>query len=248
MSGEYIEKRKIMTDINMPAHVGIIMDGNGRWAEQRNLSRTEGHREGAKAVREAITHARESGIKVLTLYAFSTENWSRPIGEVTAIMEMVAKYLSSETQTMIDNGIRMKLIGDKSRFANSLLGVINRSEELTKDKTDMLLQIALNYGGRHELVRATRKIAKLAAEGILSLEDIDEKLISDNLDTKGVPDCDLIIRTGGEKRLSNFLMWQGAYSELYFSDVLWPDFDNEEFDKAIEFFSQRQRRFGGIKK
>ena len=143
---------------------------------------------------------------------------------------MVAKYLSSETQTMIDNGIRMKLIGDKSRFANSLLKVINRSEELTKDKTDMLLQIALNYGGRHELVRATRNIAKLIKEGKLSPEDIDEKLISDNLDTKGVADCDLIIRTGGEKRLSNFLMWQGAYSELYFSDILWPDFDNEEFD------------------
>ncbi len=237
-----------MQQIKLPAHVGIIMDGNGRWAEKRGLSRTEGHKEGANAVRKVITHARKKGIKVLTLYAFSTENWSRPVSEVTAIMDMVAKYLSSETQTMIDNGIRMKLIGDKKRFANTLLSVINRSEELTKDKNDMILNIALNYGGRHEIVRASQNIARLVREGKISPEDIDENMISSNLDTSNQPDCDLIIRTGGEKRLSNFLLWQGAYSELYFSDVLWPDFDEKEFDEALEFFSLRQRRFGGIKK
>lgn len=237
-----------MQEIKLPAHVGIIMDGNGRWAEQRGMSRTEGHKEGAKAVRKVITHARETGIKVLTLYAFSTENWSRPVGEVTAIMDMVGKYLTSETQTMVDNGIRMKLIGDKARFAKPLLNIINRSEDLTKDKTDMILNIALNYGGRHELVRATQNIGKLIKQGKLDPADIDEELISSHLDTAGCPDCDLIIRTGGEKRTSNFLMWQGAYSELYFSDVLWPDFDDEEFDRAIEFFSHRQRRFGGLKK
>ncbi len=237
-----------MQKTNLPAHVGIIMDGNGRWAEKRGLPRTDGHKEGANAVRRIITHARRSGIKVLTLYAFSTENWSRPVGEVTAIMDMVAKYLSSETQTMIDNGIRMKLIGDKTRFANTLLKVINRSEELTKDKTDMTLNIALNYGGRDELIRAAKKIGNLIKEGKISPEDIDERLISQHLDTYPSPDCDLIIRTGGEKRTSNFLMWQGAYSELYFSDVLWPDFDEKEFDNALEFFSLRQRRFGGLKK
>ncbi len=235
------------TTVNLPAHVGIIMDGNGRWAQMRDLPRTEGHKEGANAVRKVITHARKSGIRVLTLYAFSTENWSRPVSEVTAIMDMVAKYLSSETQTMIDNGIKMNLIGDKTRFGNALLKVINRSEELTRDKTDMTLNIALNYGGRDELIRAAKKIGRLINEGNLSPEDITEKLISDNLDTAGCPDCDLIIRTGGEKRTSNFLMWQGAYSELYFSDVLWPDFDEEEFDRAMEFYSQRQRRFGGLK-
>ncbi|MBR6800224.1 MAG: isoprenyl transferase [Eubacteriaceae bacterium] len=239
--------RKTMDIINMPAHVGIIMDGNGRWATARGLSRTEGHKEGANAVRRIITHARRSGVKVLTLYAFSTENWSRPQAEVSAIMEMVGKYLSKETSTMVENGIRMRLIGDKSRFSKSLLGVIEHSEELTSDKEDMLLQIALNYGGRDELVRAAKKIASLVAEGTISPSDITEKLISDNLDTKGAMDCDLIIRTGGEKRTSNFLMWQGAYSELYFSDVLWPDFDEDEFDRAMQFFSQRQRRFGGIK-
>ncbi len=237
-----------MQEIKLPTHVGIIMDGNGRWAESRGLTRSEGHKEGAKAVRKVITHARKTGIKVLTLYAFSTENWSRPIQEVSAIMDMVGKYLTSETQTMVDNGIKMQLIGDKARFAKPLLNIINRSEELTKDKTDMILNIALNYGGRHEIVRATQKIGKLIKEGKLDPSDIDESLIASYLDTKSCPDCDLIIRTGGERRTSNFLMWQGAYSELYFSDVLWPDFDEDEFDKAMEFFSQRQRRFGGLKK
>lgn len=237
-----------MQSINLPAHVGIIMDGNGRWAQNRGLPRTDGHKEGANAVRTVITHARRSGIKVLTLYAFSTENWSRPAGEVAAIMDMVAKYLTKETQTMVDNGIRMQLIGDKSRFAGNLLNVINRSEKLTLEKSDMILNIALNYGGRDEIIRATKKIGKLIRDGKLSPDKIDEKLISENLDTKGCPDCDLIIRTGGEKRISNFLMWQGAYSELYFSDVLWPDFDEKEFDRAMEFYSLRQRRFGGLTK
>ena len=233
--------------INLPDHIGIIMDGNGRWAQARNLPRTAGHKEGAKAVRKVITHARETGIKVLTLYAFSTENWSRPEAEVKAIMVMVGKYLSAETSTMTKNGIRMKLIGDKSRFSGSLLKTINESEEKTAHCTDMILNIALNYGGRHELIRAFRNIADEVKNGTVLPEEINEELIGKHLDTYGSGDCDLIIRTGGEKRTSNFLMWQGAYSELYFSDVLWPDFENEDLDKAIEFYSSRQRRFGGLK-
>ncbi|MBE6037648.1 MAG: isoprenyl transferase [Anaerofustis stercorihominis] len=236
-----------MQELNIPKHIGIIMDGNGRWAQARNMNRTSGHKEGAKAVRKAITHARETGIKVLTLYAFSTENWSRPAQEVNAIMDMVGRYLSAETETMVKNGIKMKLIGDKSRFSGSLLRTINESEEKTKDCKDMILNIALNYGGRHELIRAMQSIASLVKDGDILPGDINEELVEKHLDTYGSGDCDLIIRTGGEKRISNFLMWQGAYSELYFSDVLWPDFDNEEFDKAINFYSSRQRRFGGLK-
>ena len=186
---------------------------------------------------------REKGLKTAVATATDEPRTRKYLSEI-GILHLFDRICCA---TMVENGIRMRLIGDKSRFSKSLLGVIEHSEELTSDKEDMLLQIALNYGGRDELVRAAKKIASLVAEGTISPSDITEKLISDNLDTKGAMDCDLIIRTGGEKRTSNFLMWQGAYSELYFSDVLWPDFDEDEFDRAMQFFSQRQRRFGGIK-
>lgn len=233
----------------LPKHVGFIMDGNGRWAKQRGLPRTEGHKEGAKNFRRIGEYAAELGIKYATFYAFSTENWKRPETEVNAIMELFGDYLQEVIERIGENeekGIRLKFLGDRSGISPALLALMDYAEELTKNKTKITLNIAINYGGRHEIVTAVKGIAQKIADGEMSADSIDEQLIADYLYTEGQPDPDLIIRPSGEYRLSNFLTWQSAYSELWFSDILWPDFSCENFNEALRAFEKRNRRFGGI--
>ena len=233
----------------VPRHVGIIMDGNGRWAKQRGLPRSEGHKAGAKNFRRIGEYAADLGIECVTFYAFSTENWKRPEAEVNAIMELFGDYLNEVIERIGENeekGIRLKFLGDRSGISPELLNLMNMAEELTKNKTRITLNVAINYGGRHEIVSAVKEIAQNIADGKLSVDDISEQLISDSIYTAGQPDPDLIIRPSGEYRLSNFLTWQSAYSELWFSDILWPDFTEEHFNEAIRAFENRNRRFGGI--
>lgn len=233
----------------LPKHVGFIMDGNGRWAKQRGLPRSAGHREGARTFRKIGEYAADLGIEYVTFYAFSTENWKRPSEEVNAIMELFGEYLNEVVDRIRENeekGIRLKFIGDKSGISEELLNLMNYTEKLTEDKGKVTLNIAINYGGRHEIVSAVKSIVEKTTTGELAAEDIDEALISDYLYTKGQPDPDLIIRPSGEYRTSNFLTWQGAYAELYFSDILWPDFTEEDFNEALRAFEKRNRRFGGV--
>lgn len=233
----------------LPRHVGFIMDGNGRWAKQRGLPRSEGHKEGAKTFRKIGEYAADLGIKYVTFYAFSTENWKRPEAEVNAIMSLFGDYLNEVIERIGENeekGIRLKFIGDRHGISPELLNLMDYTEKLTENKNKVTLNIAVNYGGRHELTTAVKNIAEKIKSGELSPEDIDERLISDYLYTSGQPDPDLIIRPSGEYRLSNFLTWQSAYSELWFSDILWPDFTKEDFNEALRAFEKRNRRFGGI--
>ncbi|WP_025899003.1 isoprenyl transferase [Sneathiella glossodoripedis] len=227
-------------------HIAIIMDGNGRWANKRSLSRLKGHEQGAKAVREAIKGCGELGIPFLTLFAFSSENWKRPEEEVNHLMGLFRYFINRELDTLASSGVKVNFIGD----INALPDDIQKLAELAKSKTamntDLVLTVALSYGGQHEIVRATQKLAKLAASGELSPADIDEKLFASMLDTDGLPDPDFILRTSGEKRLSNFLLWQSAYSELIFQDVLWPDFDRACLEEAIIEYQSRNRRFGAV--
>jgi undecaprenyl diphosphate synthase len=227
-----------------PRHVAIIMDGNGRWARRRLLPRLEGHRQGAKSVRRAVEFCRSNGIEYLTLYAFSTENWQRPQGEVSGLMKLLSQFLDSELDELHSHGIRFQVIGQLHRLSAPLAAKITSGIERTRDNRAMTLNVALSYGGRQEIVAAARKIATAVKSGELSEEAVNENLFSDYLDTAGTPDPDLLIRTGGETRISNFLLWQSAYAELYFTPVLWPDFDESEFMKAIEEYKSRQRRFG----
>lgn len=243
------EEKKLPEFSVLPSHVGFIMDGNGRWAKQRGLPRSEGHKQGAKTFRKIGEHAADLGIRYVTFYAFSTENWKRPETEVNAIMELFGEYLHEVIDRISENeekGIRLKFIGDRSGISPELLALMEYTERLTQDKNRVTLNIAINYGGRHELAAAVREIAKKAAEGTLDPDKIDETLISDYLYTSGQPDPDLIIRPSGEYRLSNFLTWQSAYSELWFSDILWPDFSEENFHEALRAFEKRNRRFGGV--
>ncbi|MCH5189877.1 MAG: isoprenyl transferase [Oscillospiraceae bacterium] len=233
----------------LPKHVGIIMDGNGRWAKQRNLPRYKGHIEGAKTFRKIGEFAADVGVKCLTFYAFSTENWKRPQEEVNAIMELFREYLTEADERSAENeekGITLKFIGDKSGIPEDIVGLMNHIEQISSDKSKVVLNIAINYGGRHEIANAVRTIAEKVKYGEMEVSDIDEDTISDYLYTKGMPDPDLIIRPSGECRLSNFLTYQSAYSELWFSDVLWPDFTEEDFVKALREFENRNRRFGGV--
>lgn len=233
----------------LPKHVGIIMDGNGRWAKQRNLPRYKGHIEGAKTFRKIGEFAADVGVKCLTFYAFSTENWKRPQEEVNAIMELFREYLTEADERSAENeekGITLKFIGDKSGIPEDIVGLMNHIEQISSDKSKVVLNIAINYGGRHEIANAVRTIAEKVKNGEMEVSDIDEDTISDYLYTKGMPDPDLIIRPSGECRLSNFLTYQSAYSELWFSDVLWPDFTEEDFVKALREFENRNRRFGGV--
>ena len=233
----------------LPKHVGFIMDGNGRWAKQRGLPRSEGHKEGAKTFRKIGEYAADIGIKYVTFYAFSTENWKRPEAEVNAIMSLFGDYLNEVIERIGENeekGIKLKFIGDRHGISPELLNLMNYTEKLTENKNKVTLNIAVNYGGRHELTSAVKNIAEKIKNGELSPENIDENLISDYLYTSGQPDPDLIIRPSGEYRLSNFLTWQSAYSELWFSDILWPDFTTEDFNEALRAFEKRNRRFGGI--
>ena len=233
----------------LPRHVGFIMDGNGRWAKQRGLPRTAGHKEGAKNFRKIGEYAADLGIEYVTFYAFSTENWKRPETEVSAIMELFGDYLQEVIDRIGENekkGIKLKFLGDRSGISPELLNLMDTAEEITKNKNKITLNIAINYGGRHEIVTAVKDIASKIANNSLKIEDINEYLISDYLYTSGQPDPDLIIRPSGEYRLSNFLTWQGAYSELWFSDILWPDFSTEHFNEALRAYEKRNRRFGGV--
>jgi len=228
----------------LPRHVAIIMDGNGRWAKQRGLPRTEGHRKGARSVREVVTCAREMGIPYLTLYAFSVENWGRPVSEVSALMSLLQEFLVSELSLMSSHGIRLRVIGDISSMPVVVRKVLESTISATEKNTDMTLTLALSYAGRNEIVRAARKIAAAAVQGKIKPEEITEETLSQSLDSFYMPDPDLLIRTSGEVRISNFLLWQSAYAEFVFTDVLWPDFGKAEFLVALEEFSRRIRRFG----
>lgn len=233
----------------LPKHVGIIMDGNGRWAKQRNLPRYKGHIEGAKTFRKIGEFAADIGVKCLTFYAFSTENWKRPQEEVNSIMELFREYLREADERSGENeekGITLRFIGDKSGIPEDIAALMNHIENISSDKSKVVLNIAINYGGKHEIASAVRAIAEKVKNGETEPSDIDENMISDYLYTKGMPDPDLIIRPSGECRLSNFLTYQSAYSELWFSDVLWPDFTEEDFVRALREFERRNRRFGGV--
>jgi len=228
-----------------PRHVAIIMDGNGRWAERRGLPRAAGHRAGAEAVRKTLRAAGEAGVEVLTLYAFSSENWRRSEEEVSDLKGLLAYYVDKELDAIHREGVRLRLIGDPSPFGPQLVERLDRALDRTSGNDRMTLVVALNYGARTEIAAAARSLAKEVAEGRRAPESIDEQAITDALDTAGLPELDLLIRTSGEQRLSNFLLWQAAYAELVFVDTLWPDFDETAFQDALAQFAGRQRRFGG---
>jgi undecaprenyl diphosphate synthase len=224
--------------------MAIIMDGNGRWAKARGLPRAAGHKAGAEAVRRSVEAAREMGIGYLTLYAFSAENWKRPMGEVTDLMGLLTLYLRREIANLHRNGIRFRVIGDRSRLAPDIVDLISEAEERTRDNPAMTLILALSYGGRQEIVAAAKRLAAEVRDGSRTLDQIDEAAFESALYTAGVPDPDLIIRTSGEQRISNFLLWQSAYAELVFVDVLWPDFGRPDIERAIGDYNRRERRFG----
>lgn len=233
----------------MPVHVAIIMDGNGRWAKQKGLPRLAGHNAGMKAMKKIVDHSDKLGIKYLTVYAFSTENWKRSIAEVTGIFKLLVSYVNSDLKELVQNNVRVKILGDYSALPEDAVRSLEKTLEETKDNTGLQFNIALNYGGRDELRRAVEALAVRVKNGTLQPEEITEDMISAELYTgcadAAAPDPELIIRTSGELRLSNFLLWQSAYSELVFSDVLWPDFTPEEYEKAIADYQSRERRFGG---
>ena len=230
----------------IPVHVAIIMDGNGRWAKRRGLPRTAGHAQGARVVEQILEDADHMGIRYLTVYAFSTENWSRPNSEVKALMNLLRTYMKTSLAKCARNNVRIRVIGDKTRLDQDLQASIANLEKETASNTGIGFQIAINYGSRDEMVRAMRAAAQKVKDGEISPEDITEELLSDGLDTGGIPDPDLLIRTGGEQRISNFLLWQTAYSELYFCDAAWPDFNKAELEKAVDAYNHRERRYGGL--
>lgn len=228
-----------------PRHVAIIMDGNGRWAKARSLPRNLGHRQGVDTVRDIVRASRDFGIEYLTLYAFSTENWKRPAAEVAGLMDLLRLFIRRELDELHRNGVRIRMIGDRSRLAADIVPMIEEAEARTAGNQRLTLVLALSYGGQDEIVMATRRIAEAVAAGQLKPEQIDRALIERNLYTSGIPDPDLVIRTSGEQRLSNFLIWQAAYSEIVFVEKLWPDFAAEDLKAAIVEFHGRERRFGG---
>ncbi|MGQ9659854.1 MAG: isoprenyl transferase [Thermochromatium sp.] len=231
-------------DPRVPRHVAIIMDGNGRWAKQRGLPRTAGHREGVKSVRAVVEESVRRGVTTLTLFAFSSENWRRPRAEVNVLMELFMATLRSEARRLHENGVCLRIIGERSAFPEKLQHRIAEAEALTADNTRFNLQVAANYGGRWDIVQAVRKLALAAQAGQIDPQRIDERLVAQHLSFPDLPEPDLFIRTGGEQRLSNFVLWQAAYSELYFSNVLWPDFDAAAYGQALDDYARRQRRFG----
>lgn len=232
------EKRSI------PKHVAIIMDGNGRWATQRGLERQEGHIAGAEAVSAAVRAAAKAGVDYVTLYTFSTENWGRPEAEINAIMELFCHMVASRAKELAEQGVRVKIMGERSRFSEKVLSKIDDIEQTTAEGKRLTLILAFNYSSRREMLLATQAIARRVAAGEIEVEDIDEAMFSASLMTADIPDPDLIIRTSGEYRLSNFLLWQASYSELYFPEVLWPDFGEEDFNRALEMYAGRERRYG----
>lgn len=230
----------------LPQHIGIIMDGNGRWARKHGLPRTAGHTSGAQTFRRIARYCSDIGIKYLTVYAFSTENWRRPRSEVDALMRLFKEYLQEAIRDFKDDSIVLRFIGDRSAFSDELLQLMEENEAESRDRDGMVLNIAMNYGGRAELTYAVRQIANDVKDGTLLPDEIDEQLISDRLYTHGEPDPDLIIRPSGEYRTSNFLLWQSAYAEYVIMDVLWPDFKTSDLDAALIEYARRNRRFGGV--
>ncbi len=239
-------KYKNLEGVNLPRHVAIIMDGNGRWAKKRMMPRSFGHRAGVEALRDVITMSSDIGIEVLTLYAFSTENWARPQDEVGVLMDLLVEFLNKEIAELHENGVNIRFMGEVSRFPEKCRAAIDNAIKLTHENGGLVVNIALNYGGRHEIVRALKSIMQDFKAGKVNEDDIDEAIISDYLYTAGLPDPDLLIRTSGEMRLSNFMLYQSSYSELYIPDTLWPDFDDAEYEKALLEFSKRKRRYGKI--
>ncbi len=232
--------------LKTPGHVAVIMDGNGRWATARGLSRTEGHRKGAEAARLAVETAKEMGIPYLTLFAFSSENWNRPTDEVSDLMNLLRYYLKKETAELHKSGARILVIGDRERLPVDIVKLIENAETLTHANEKITAVLALSYGGRQDILFAAKELARQAKAGAVDLDKIDEDIFSQYLMTKGIPDPDLMIRTSGESRISNFLMWQLAYAELYFTETLWPDFSKKDLEEAVAFFNSRDRRYGGI--
>lgn len=240
------KKPEVLSDSALPVHIGIIMDGNGRWAKKRGLPRKAGHSAGAKTFRKITRYCSDIGIKYLTVYAFSTENWKRPEDEVRSLMKLFKSYLEEALADFKDDSIVVKFIGDKAPFDEDLRNLMIENEESSKDRDGMVLNIAMNYGSRDEIVRAVKNIIKDVQSGAVLTENIDEQLISDYLYTSGQPDPDLIIRPSGEYRISNFLLWQSAYTEFVIMNKLWPDFETSDLDEAIKIYSQRNRRYGGV--
>ena len=240
------KKSEVLSDSTLPVHIGIIMDGNGRWAKKRGLPRKAGHSAGAKTFRKITRYCSDIGIKYLTVYAFSTENWKRPEDEVRSLMKLFKSYLEEALADFKDDSIVVKFIGDKAPFDEDLRNLMIENEESSKDRDGMVLNIAMNYGSRDEIVRAVKNICNDVQSGAVLTENIDEQLISDYLYTSGQPDPDLIIRPSGEYRISNFLLWQSAYTEFVIMNKLWPDFETSDLDEAIKIYSQRNRRYGGV--
>ncbi len=234
------------TEQHLPRHIAIIMDGNGRWAEKRFMPRLFGHKAGVEALRSVISRCSHLGVEVLTLYAFSTENWKRPTDEVSGLMELLVQFLQKEIAELHSNGIKIRCIGDLSALPERAQAEVEKAQSLTGGNTGLTVNIALNYGGRDELLRAARGLAESVSSGEIKVEDITSDAFEKYLYTSGQPDPDLIIRTSGEQRISNFLLWQLAYSEFYFTDVLWPDFNATELDNALETYAKRHRRFGKL--
>lgn len=229
-----------------PRHAAIIMDGNGRWAKARGLPRSAGHREGVEAARRAVEGARDLGLRYLTLYSFSTENWRRPAGEVRDLMGLLKQFIVDDLPRLNEEGVRVRIIGDKENLSADVKSLVRRAERETGGNREFLLQIAFNYGGRDEIARAARAVAEAARDGRLAPEDVTPERFARFLDTNEAPDPDLVIRTSGEQRVSNFLLWQAAYAEYIFLDVLWPDFTQQVFADAIEEYCGRERRYGGV--
>lgn len=233
--------------MNIPQHVAIILDGNGRWAKAKGMPRNYGHAQGSKNVEKICEEAWRMGIKYLTVYAFSTENWNRPKEEVDALMKLLRNYMKTCLKTAAKNDMKVRVIGDITRLDDDIQKRILELEEATKDNGGLNFQIAINYGSRDEITRAVRALAEDVKEGKIEPEEVDETCIESYLDTHDIPDPDLLIRTSGEQRLSNYLLWQLAYTEFYFTDVPWPDFSKQELEKAIEQYNHRDRRYGGVK-
>lgn len=235
-----------MNTIKIPKHIAIMMDGNGRWAKKRFMPRTFGHRQGAKTLKNICKDTYDLGVEYLTVYTFSTENWRRPKDEVDGLMTLLKEYLNKIVKMSISNNMRVKIIGNVKNLDDEFQSLINNLEKATENCTGLKLQLALNYGGKDEIIRATKKIALECLNNKIDVSIINEELFASHMDTIDIPEPDLFIRTGGEKRLSNFLLWEMSYTELYFTDVLWPDFKKDDLEKAIYDFSKRDRRYGNV--
>jgi undecaprenyl diphosphate synthase len=229
---------------SLPRHVAVVMDGNGRWANKRHLPRAAGHKAGVKATRAIVENCAKKGIEALTIFAFSSENWNRPKDEVSSLMSLFVSTITAEVKKLDKKNVRVRFIGDRTRFSEKLQQSIEKSEQLTRDNTGLQLNIAANYGGRWDIVNACRRLAEAVKDGTVAVDDIDEEMFDSSLSLSELPAPDLFVRTGGEQRISNFLIWQLAYSELYFVDTLWPDFSDEDFEASLDWYAGRQRRFG----